>query len=58
MKINQRILDVFCLGLLQRLLDGAANRLLGVHSLLARDLILKQLCILWSLLEKDIDPGT
>lgn len=53
-----RILHVFYLGLFQRLLDGAANRLLGIHSLLAGDLILKQLYFLWSLLEKDIDLWT
>lgn len=43
MKIKLKISHVFCLGLIQRLLDGAANRLLDVHSLLAGDSILKHL---------------
>lgn len=55
MKIKLRILHVFCLGLIQRLLDGAANRLLDVHSILAGDLILKHLSILRSLMEKVLD---
>lgn len=40
MKIKLRILSVFCLGLLQSLLDGTVNRLLGTHGFLAGDLIL------------------
>ena len=58
MKIKLRILHVFCLDLIQKLLDDAANRLLDIHSLLAGDLILKHLYILWSLMEKDLDSGT
>lgn len=58
MKIKWWIFHVFCLGLIQRLLDGAGNGLLDIHSLLAGDLIFKHFYILWSLMEKDLGLGT
>lgn len=58
MKIKLWILHVFCLGLFQRLLDGAGNGLLDVRSLLAGDLIFKHFYILWLFMVKDVGLGT
>lgn len=59
-KNENKIVNITCVlfGFDPRLLDGAGNGLLDVHSLLVGDLIFKHFYILWSFMKKDLDLGT